>query len=229
VKLSRCHQPRLRHGRRGLTLIEIVIVLAIIAIAVTALAVSMSSSGRAELKKTEGLLGAAMRNLYHLAVVNNRPYRLVIDMDGNSFWGEALTDNDPCKWYVSTEEERAERSGGSERGIAADPEDTDQRLRASFSKTKQGLLAPRKMPKRIRVTGVITDNLAEIQTGGTATIHFFPGGRAERAYIWLGEKPSGEESEAVAEHTLAISSLMGQVTLHYEELTPGQFFTEGHK
>ena len=229
---------RLRHtagaalrGERGLTLIEIVVAVAVMAVIITVIAVSVGAIRRAELNQTASKLGAAMRTLYNMAIVNNRPYRLVIDLEKGEFWGESLADNDPCNWYLKSAADEAERKSKTRivKTAFEDDEEMDTAVRARFSKTKQSLLKPQMFPKGIRVTAVITDNLDQPQTEGLAAIHFFPGGRAERAYIWLGEVSSDEDGETEPEYTVAISGLMGRVTKHTEALDESQFFDEGSR
>ena len=77
----------------------------------------------------------------------------------------------------------------------------------------------------IRVTGVMTSNHEGPREQGKAAIHFFPGGYAEPAYVWLGEEDDPDEP-AEAAVTLSLDSLMGRVTRHSEALSPTTFAKE---
>ena len=107
-----------------------------------------------------------------------------------------------------------------------DGETGENARRSRFTKAKQSLLTPRKIPKSVKVTGVITANSSAVQVDGLAAIHFFPGGRAEKAFIWLGEASTDEEVETEPEFTLSLQSLMGRVSKHTEPLDESEFFSE---
>ena len=77
--------PRRHPGRRGFTLIELSVTVAIIALIIGLVTVSITNIRKADLTKSSGVLSAAMRYLYNLAVINRTPYRLVIDLDEGNF------------------------------------------------------------------------------------------------------------------------------------------------
>ncbi len=95
----------------------------------------------------------------------------------------------------------------------------------SFTRTKDNLLSTRKLPTGIKITGVMTSNHEGVREEGKMAIHFFPGGFAERAYVWLGEQDDFDEP-AEAAMTLELDSLMGRVTRHTEALDPSTFAKE---
>ena len=70
-----------RSGRSGFTLIELIVVIAIGSILVGSMTVAIANIRKADLKSATGMMAGAMRYMYNLAVINNRPYRLVINMD----------------------------------------------------------------------------------------------------------------------------------------------------
>ena len=237
-------QPVAPPTNRGFTLIELGVTLAIIAMVVGLVAISIANIRRAELRQTSGIMAAAMRYIYNLAVINQTPYRLVIDMDESVFWAEELDSDDPCQRYLPDEEAdddgprrlrgggRSKRGGdGKGRSGGEDDEETagqEADLGGSgYVKRKDNLLSRRELPEGIRVTGVITSHHQTTQEQGTVAIHFFPGGYCERAYIWLGEV-EGQESEARVETlaTVELDGLMGRVTKHPDVLEEADFLRE---
>jgi general secretion pathway protein H len=226
-----------RSGRRGFTLIELIVVIAIGSIMIGSMTVAIVNIRKADLKSATGMMAGAMRYMYNLAVINNRPYRLVIDMDESIFWGEELETDDPCARFLpegdpvaeaSDREREAEEKGKEPEDlgpVGLDPRRRAKSSSARYQATKDNLLSRRQLPRGILVTGVMTSNHEGPREEGRVAIHFFPGGYAEQAYVWLGEEGEPDE-EAEASVTLALDSLMGRVTRHSEALEPSSFAKE---
>lgn len=223
------HGRRALRGGRGFTLIELIVSITLGMIVVGLITVSINNIRRADLKKSSGMMSSAMRYLYNLAVINNTPYRMVIDMDKGAFWGEAMETDDPCNRYLPVEGE--EMGGGDEDGrlgVEGEPGIDGEQVASSsggYRKQKDNLLSERELPRGIVITGILTSHHRDAQREGRAAIHFFPGGYAERAYVWLGEQASPEEDpeEMV---TLDLDGLMGSVKRHNEVLEESSFIRE---
>ena len=219
----------LRATKRGFTLIELMVVMALAAIVVGGIGVSIVNIRKADLKAASGMMGGAMRYMYNLAVINNTPYRLVIDMDESAFWGEELQTDDPCARFLplddeSEAEDETEDEVEDEGPVGLDPKARARRVQAgNFTRTKDNLLSLRKLPQGIVVTGVMTSLNQGPRQGGKVAIHFFPGGHAEPAYIWLGERDDPDDLEVDPTLTLELDSLMGRVTRHNEALSEQSF------
>jgi len=207
-----------------MTLIEVVVVIAVMGVVIGAMAVSFGAFSDAKLTSTAGTMKGAMRYLYNLAIVNNRPYRLVVDMDNRRYWGEALMENDPCKWFLEEPDEEKQQKAKDYARTKGDDERAE--TRSNFVQTKESLLEPRALPKGVHVTGVLTENLSEKISSGMVAIHFFPSGRAEKAYIWLGVGDPDGESGVEERITLDLEGLMGRVTKHGEVLSESSFHEE---
>ena len=229
---------------RGFTLIELSVALVIIIMAMTLVGFSIANIRKADLKASSGMMAGAMRYLYNLAIINNTPYRLVLDMDEGVFWGEELDTDDPCQRYLPEVDEqgaggrragrmsraksgRGGRSGiGGRGGDSASPEGDPDAVAAGgggYTRRKDNLLTDKKLPTGILITGAITAHHQAAQREGRVAIHFFPGGYSEKAYVWLGERsssPSEDDEELV---TIELDGLMGRVTRHYEVLEERQF------
>ena len=235
-----------KHAQRGFTLIELGVSLVILVMVITLVGVSISNIRRADLKATSGMMAGAMRYLYNLAVINNTAYRLVVDMDAGAFWGEELDSEDPCARYLPDEgegldggfagDEDGDEDGGDDRSTGRGGKRKlsvlDELMNVAtpvpagtFKKPKDNLLSERKLPRGIVVTGAITSHHQSLQTEGRVAVHFFPGGYAEDAWIWLGEKDT-PESEAEVMVTLALQALNGRVTRHTDPLDESDFLKE---
>jgi general secretion pathway protein H len=226
-----------RSGRRGFTLIELIVVIAIGAIMIGSMTVAIGNIRKADLKSATGMMAGAMRYMYNLAVINNRPYRLVIDMNESIFWGEELETDNPCARFLpegdpvaeaSDREREAEEKGKEAEDlgpVGLDPRRRAQSSSVSYKATKDNLLSRRQLPRGILVTGVMTSNHEGPREDGRVAIHFFPGGYAEQAYVWLGEEGDPDE-DVEASVTLSLDSLMGRVTRHSGALSPSSFVKE---
>lgn len=246
--------PARRQRAGGYTLIELVVVIAIVGVAVTLVGIAIGNIRRADLKATVGKVSASMRYLHNLAIINNTPYRLVIDMDEGKFWGEKLQSDDPCARFLpdrSTKEGEEDDEGGSggydrdnpygapkaveqpkdelaERAAEAKAraEPADPSDRAPYARTKNNLLSERELPAQIVVSRVLTTHHREPQRQGQVAIHFFPGGYAEDAYVWFGYGGDAPDAEAKELRTLELSGLMGRVTNHTKVLDRTSFGQE---
>ena len=223
---------RHRSGRRGFTLIELIVVIAIGSILIGSVTVAIGNIRTADLKSATGMMAGAMRYMYNLAVINNRPYRLVVDMDESVFWGEELQTDDPCSRFLPEGDPLADESDRKKEAEESGKDDEDQGPRGLMSSSgpgyqvaKDNLLSRRDLPRGILVTGVMTSNHEGPREEGKVAIHFFPGGYAERAYVWLGQEGDPDE-EPETSVTLVLDSLMGRVTRHGEALSPSTFTKE---
>jgi hypothetical protein len=199
------------------------VVLLITVVVLTALFVSVGGLFRADLKTSSGQIAASVRYLYNLSVMNNRAYRLVIDLESGTFWGEELDAADEaCDAFLVEGDEDARpkkkaRSVRSKRRGEGQPEDEEGAKQAPFAQVKDNLLTKRQIGTRIKFHGVITSHDKEPKTEGQAVVHFFPKGYVEHAYIYLGE----EEDED--QYTIETRPLLGTAVVHRERLSENSF------
>ena len=165
---------RTLNGARGFTLIELMVSITISLIVIGLITVSINNIRRADLKKSSGMMSSAMRYLYNLAVINNTPYRMVIDMEKGAFWGEAMETDDPCNRYLPAEgEEMAVDTGDGRMGVEGEPGlDGEQVANSSsgYRKQKDNLLSERELPRGI----VITVSYTHLPSPRDATLSRMP-------------------------------------------------------
>lgn len=205
-----------REGRRGLTLIEVVIGLTIAALLAAVSVMGVGAITDAELKSTAVMISGAMKQSYDRAIMQQRTQRLVIDIDKSLWWVEYSA----TPFALSRERLTGEKGASSEGPAEAE----DSRSRFDEEKTEvEALLEggsasfvadadidagkPTRLPGEIVFKKVWTGHQEEAFTSGTAYVHFFKSGQAEAALIELGE-----DSEEVI--TLEVQPLSGRVKMH---------------
>jgi len=191
--------------RRGMTLLEVLVALMIAAIVVGGVAVSVRGGFTSRLAKTTGKLMGTIRYAFDRAVMTGKPWQLVVDMDGGSFWLEELEENKSC-------EARIKEMDGLERGEAGLAE-ADAAAEALEKGTKKEDMIVRtvKLSDGVKIDAVLAQHHKEPLTDGQARILFFPEGISEKAFIWV--------SVGETVHTVEIRALQGRGVLHREELS----------
>ena len=83
-------------GERGMSLIEIMVVISILGLASGAAMLSLRSVGRAGLRGTASQLAGAIRYSYDRAVTTNSYYRVVLDFEAQSPLGSPAVTTSPA-------------------------------------------------------------------------------------------------------------------------------------
>ena len=109
----------------GYTLLELAAVIAIVLILSVASVATVQSVRKADISTAAARVAACVRYLYDLAVLNNRPYRLVMDLSSGSYWGELAQDDQRCGGAALLPGEEERKFGlaagqGAQRGRASE-------------------------------------------------------------------------------------------------------------
>jgi len=215
---------RSRRSEQGFTLIELAVVMVVAAVVTTVVAIGIGNIRGASVQAESGKLAIAVRYLYNLSVLNGKVYRLTIDLDAGTYWGERQNSRDPCKTFqLPGEDEIAGLDVGNSKSKDKDTEDDKAAPKAaSFEGAKTRLLKKRKLDKGIIFESVMTSSLGDPTRSGQAHIHFFPNGTAERAMVFIRVKD--DEDDAM---TVEVMSLQGSARIHTERMDLEEFFDRG--
>jgi general secretion pathway protein H len=205
---------------RGLTVIEIMVVIAIMAVIIGVAVAGTSFLPSARLRRSAAMITSAIKVAYTRATATSHDLRLVMDMDRQTIW---LEESDVPMLVSSkdasgtggaaavTQAERAALAAGEKlvKGFEA-PRPRFHAIRAygfgDVDDTKGGGKA---LERGIRFRSVQVSHDDAAHESGRAYLYFWPGGRTERASIQLRIGDSDEESQTLT--LLVKSPLTGKV------------------
>lgn len=206
-------------SEKGFTLIELSVTIVIVLIVLTLVVTGVSNIARSDLSTSANKVAAAVRYLYSLAALNNMSYRLVIDFQDNSYWGEVVTEKSGCKEFLLPSEEEKKFSLKSViKVLKKEDEEEGAETAPAYTEFKDNLLTRKSLPNRIKFSAVASLHQPEPASEGRAEIYFFPSGYVEKAYIYLAHEDSIYTVETVP--------LMGTARVHSEELDISDFYRE---
>jgi general secretion pathway protein H len=175
---TRARQP-------GFTLVELMIVVGVMAILTAAVVPAVASLAGSNARQASGELAGTLRYLFDTAAMRHATCRMALDLTARTYSAECA----PSVVGVSRE---AGGVGDEEALAERFPDERDAERRRLLARTRFGgfsdrLLARRELPGRTAIRSVRVEGRARPVTEGTAYVHFFPGGQAERAFIEVAE------------------------------------------
>jgi len=218
--MSPLRQRIRRSAARGLTLIEVLIVMAIVALILGAVVVGSGQLGSSRLRHSSTMIAGAIRVGFSRASATSKSVRLVMDFTENEIW---LEEGDQPMLVQSKD---ITGTGGAAAATGAEKLAIEE-----GSRIVKGPTAPRVSFKEIDAMGLAASTpgkghkalergikLREVQTGhddeprreGRAYLYFWPGGQTERASIQLKVGEANEEKDAIS---LLVAPLTGKVTV----------------
>ncbi len=215
---------------RGVTLVELLVVLAVIGGIMTIGVYMLGMLTHTKLKDESMRLTSAIKYTYSQAALNNAQYRLVFDLDTNEYYSEVTnspvvvessTANDSEGLLPEEARELAERHQADNDLFAkneADPFNLNRKV--TFERVQDGVLKAKTLPEGIRIYSVQTAHQRMPFKTGKASVSFFRNGFQEQALIILGDDSGGR-------YTLITEPLTGRVKIYSGELqTPPGFGEE---
>ena len=169
---------------RGMTLLEVLIAL-VITIGIMGSSVSFINRKENQIKKTLRQWTALNRQLDYQARLSGQKWRLVIDLDKNSYWVEkkkpALSPNNTLHL--------------DENAPADDPDNSSavaplSPVQSDFVIDKNFFEKPQVLPKKFRFESLELSYQAEPKTQGLAYIYYLPGGQFSTALVLIKYKKS---------------------------------------
>ncbi len=212
---------RRRANSRGLTLIEMLVVLAIVGLLAVGVLMGSGQLASAKLKKTATSLVGVIRVAYTRASSTSKSVRLVFDFQERSFWMEEAEQ----PMLVTPKDSTG--TGGAEAVTALEQQSIAESARlikgpsaprAHFKQVDMGLLAidtdtkgkVRDLPGNISFRSIQTTHDDMPRTSDRAYLYFWPGGQTERASIQLRIGDSTQDADTL---TLLIAPLTGSVNI----------------
>ena len=213
-------RARSRALKRGLTLIEVLIVMAIVALIMGAVVIGSGQLASSKMRHSSTMIAGAIRVGFARSTSTSKSVRLVMDFTENEIWLEEgdqpmlvqskdLTGTGGAAAATTAEKQTIEEGGRIVKGPTAP--------RAAFREIEpMGLAASapgkghKPLDRGIKFREVQTAHDEEPRKEGRVYLYFWPGGQTERASIQLKAGEANEEKDAI---TLFVAPLTAKVTV----------------
>jgi general secretion pathway protein H len=197
-------------SKKGMTLIEVMIVLVIIAGIMGVAVPTIGSSLKITIGSSARSLGGNLRKAYQASVMTGRVYRMVLDFDKNTF----LVEEGPVSFELDSMESREKQKEKRKLSLKPEEESTSEMFRKAEGLNNR----PVALDKigSISFKEIYTEERETPIKSGQAAIHFFPHGVAEQAVIYLTDL-SGHEVTIKTEPVGGIAEVFDR-RVPYEEL-----------
>lgn len=217
---TRKQKPRRAH-QRGLTLVEMLVVLLLVTLITAGVVMGSGQLGTAKLHKSATALTGLIRVAYVRATVTARSERIVFDLDRSKFWLEESEQPMLVQEHDKSGTGGADPVTDAEKAATAESDRLikgPEAAKPTFHRVKPGLYAASdndngsedSLPFGIKFRGVQTGHDEESRTTGRAYLYFWPGGLTERASIVLRKGDSLADGDAMS---LIVKPLTGAVTI----------------
>jgi prepilin-type N-terminal cleavage/methylation domain-containing protein len=222
------------HSQEGMTLIEIIMVTVILALAVSGVSFSLGALTRTNLKGGAGKLGAAIKYAYHRAITQGTTVRVHFNVPGSSFSIEEAHNG----VMMTRAKDKKDKKNVDDNGKLVDAVDPWAAAQARISQpdkpsvgaspfaaltTSDGQVLKRyqnvSLGRGVQIIKLLVAHEPEPVTSGEGSVHFFSGGRTERAVIQLGDGRSGV-------YSVELHPLTGRVKVYAEAYEPKELLQE---
>ena len=198
---------------RGMTLIEIMIVLTIVASVMGLTAFSMSGLTASKVRSEALHVAGAVRYVYGRSAINGVRYQLTFAVGGNTLSAQCSEKNIPVASAETTKErEKASKEDGEANpfGVAGGA--------GTMAACDDTVIRDFTLKDGVTIARVVTSHDEAPVESGNATIGFFPNGFVERSMIWVKGADGGY-------FTLIVDPMSGRVRVKPGDLeVPDDFF-----
>ncbi len=205
-------------NQRGMTMIEIMIVVAIIG-TMMGIGVSVLFPGsEAKLREQSIRLAATIKFLYNEAAIKNKYYRLAFDLDSQSYSVESSRE----PFLVEIEAEQTVKKKFSASVASPNPSQASPAPEGGFSEESEFMVRPTSLPGGIKFKDISVAHMKNRQEQGKVYAYFFPNGWVEGMVINMAD----EDEENF--YSLEVNPLTGKSKLRneYYEVKPGELRPE---
>jgi general secretion pathway protein H len=205
-------------GQRGVTLLEVLIVVALIGVLAGAVVFGSGMVGSSRMRSAAMLIMSGVRLGMTRANATGRPVRMVFDLEGD----RVLLEESSSRVMLREKDEEENTGGGAEAATEA-----ERKARAEAERILEGPRAPRASFKPVKQFGfdaddptqgrqlgsgvgfrqVQTQHDGQPRTEGRAYLYFWPGGGTEHASIQLQRRGDDEGI------TVIVSALTGRARI----------------
>ncbi len=198
---------------RGFTLIEVMIVVIIIGLMLGLGASILFPGNEAKLRDVSAKLAGTVKFLYNEAAVKNKYYRIVFDLDAQTWSIESSTE----PFLVKMIEEAPKKTDAKD-APAASPS-------ANFTAEEGFMVEASKLPSGTKFKDIQVMHLKGPQEHGKVEVYFFPSGYVEPTVINL----SDEDDQTF--YSLQINPLTGKtlVRSEYYEAKPEELVPQAQE
>jgi general secretion pathway protein H len=211
---------RQRRGQRGLTLLEILIVMLIIGAMMSVMIFGSGQLTASRLKRATTMVAGAVRVAFTRATATSKSQRLVLDLDLNQIWLEEsdgrmlvqpkdLAGTGGAAAVTQAEKDAFKESDRILKGPTP-PRPTYHAVESLGFASETGARGPRPLGRGLKIRSVQAFHDDEPHTTGRAYVYFWPGGQTERAAIQLAPTSSTSDNDTM---TLMVAPLTGKVTI----------------
>ncbi len=201
--------------RRGVTLVEILVVIAIVAVMASVTILGFGGVSSARLKRGSTQVSGAVRIAYAHATATSKVTRLVFDFEENKIVLEEAEGMHLVRRDQSGGAEAATEIEEQANAAAALVTSGPRAGRASFTAVK-ALGFPeegRELPSGIQFWQIDADHQEQPVGEGKAYLYFFPGGQTETAAIQL-RVSNADEADTGSYMTVVVAPLTGKAHIH---------------
>ncbi len=206
--------------RRGITLIEVLIVMSIIGVVVGMAVISLGAVTGARLKQAATQVAGSSRIAYSHATAVSKVVRLNFDFDDGKIYleeseGRHLLSNDRTGGAEAANDIEAMAQENAEAATLRAPKATFQAAE-TVGFPEEGV----ELPGSIQFWQVQVAHQPEAIREGNAYLYFFPGGQTQHAAIQLRISNAEETGDGTGFMTVLISPLTGKATVKRGRVDP---------